>query len=573
MKSMKKFKSGLIGLGLVIPVASVAGVVASCGKKETPSAPKTTFDAFTKAAEAETPVNIVMNAKPKAKGWVNLPKNDLTKVDTQVSGQTIVIRITSNSKTEIAVFSATYVDKTAYNVNVWTCSEQPVKPSSWIDFKTAAEKGGPQAVLADIQAANPAGINIDFKSIEAKSLVIDASSKFSDDGKNVKLALVFSSVPTTVGFTLATKTINLTIAFKNVVYDAANWTAPDYTFADFTEEATASVLTDSWKTYAKKNISDADKKTWENADCEFGTIAADPSTKTLTLKITNKANSELAIATLKFHSVNNKVWIYGEQMGEAKSGGAWSFGAPVTISWVQYKDAATKWANGQQQAGALTIIDVLNNLNSDPAFPTVWKDYLPGGTTDGSFTAKERKPNDETKHIIYYEVSLDQITDPTVFTLYVDVTQKGNDPLGLDNFSISSDTPKGVSDWGRFIEQDLINDNTDSKANQSIVTLIDEQVTAGDQFINMETFLNTYDDKSKLWVKIDATSYKYDDAGGPNKCGIVTFKMAFWFGQNGEQALTTGGLFSVYRNTQNSDHDKDIATNVAIVTDIDKQAQ
>ncbi len=147
MKLMKKFKSGLIGLSLIIPVAFVAGVVASCGQEETP-----TFNTFKTAAEAESAVNIV--TQTKIADWKYLPSDDLTKGDSQVVGQTVVVSITSKSKNQTTVFVATYVKDSAYNLSAWKCPDGPKDTISWAKFKKNViswANGDIQQILATVK--------------------------------------------------------------------------------------------------------------------------------------------------------------------------------------------------------------------------------------------------------------------------------------------------------------------------------------------------------------------------------------------------------------------------------------
>ncbi len=350
MKLMKKFKSSIIGLGLVIPVASVASIVTSCGKKEAPPV-KTTFDAFTKAAKGENPYKIVQQTKPSP-DWVALDAGDLSPGTFNVVGQTVVVSISSKTMSQTAVFVATYVQDTAYNIDAWTCPDGPKDTVTWDVFLTQVKKGGPQAVLDAIKIANPKGINIDLGSIESTSFSVDTKmSRFTyESGISVSLAL--SLKPNDNLPFLVYKTINIKINFNNSPYDAKNWiAAADYTFDDFTREATASVATDAWKNFAVNAI---DSLNWNVVDCEFKPIVVNKETKTLSVTINNNKESIAKKVTviLEFHQKDNKVWIYGEQMGIPKSDGVWKFGGqePINSIWSdKAKDYINKIINVKDQ--------------------------------------------------------------------------------------------------------------------------------------------------------------------------------------------------------------------------------
>ncbi len=377
MKLMKKFKSGLIGLGLVIPVASVAGVVTSCGKKETPPPAKPTFGDFTKAAKAETAVNIVAQTKPK--DWVNIPDSDLNPGNFKVVDQTVVISIIWTLKSQIATFVATYVADTDYDISDWKCSDGPKTIPNFKDFKANAEKGGPEGVFHSIWKINPPGINIDLKNIETASFSIDDNANdFSDNGKDTVSLELLLEASEKMPFNI-TKTINLSIHFDNNNYDPKNWTAPDYTFKDFTTDANSSVTSpkasDSWRTWAA-----GEKLSWDLSDCKFNPVVAGKNV--LTTEIYNKTTLQSVTATLGFHQKNNKVWIYGEQMGNlTNTTAAWSFSNPITKGWDTPAKALILKASNDVSTSKNNFLTAMSPHISQSKFPHLYG-FLATNKTD-----------------------------------------------------------------------------------------------------------------------------------------------------------------------------------------------
>ncbi len=402
MKSMKKIRSGLIGLGLVIPVASVAGVVASCGKKETPPA-KPTFDNFKDSAIHESLTSIIAHANPTATGWKDLSKDDLNIVDSGFidNNPTITVGISSTSKHKTAVFSITFNGE-RYAVGDWRCSTQPTPTVEWDTFKSNAENNGAESIFKGIQAANPAGINIDLKSIEGTSLVVDKASGFSDNGKNhIYLSLVLKSANGTA-FAVS-KTLSLKINFQGIAYAPADWMAPDYTFGDFTKDVQLSAKTDSWKAYAAKVT------LWNLNECSFGAVVANEDKTSLTIKInhTPKTNPDYKSmsATMSFHKdANNKVWIYGEQTATGVADGSWQFGAPAIDKWFEFKANVNTWA-GDSNAISKTVIYFKHHPDTKVPFNLKWAGAI--SYNDNTWSAAPSKgPATSSDKVMYYTITL-----------------------------------------------------------------------------------------------------------------------------------------------------------------------
>ncbi len=354
MKLMKKFKSGLIGLGLVIPIASVGGVVASCGKKENPPA-KPTFGDFTKAAKAETAVNIVAQTKPK--GWESLPKDDLTKAIPTVVGQTVVVSIASTSTKKTAVFVATYVKDTAYNISSWKCPDGPKATVSWTTFKTSVESNDAAAIFAILKKADLKNVNIDLASINDASLILDTSKSSVTDNSKDTVTLVLGFKRGTLPFDIEPK-ITLTIKWTGVAYDVKNW-ASDYTFTNFTTDANTWTKTDEWN---KGIISIADS-TWTDKTATVGAITA--ADNTLSVSITLTADKTVKTLTLPFHKdTNNKVWIYGEQMGDTNSPGGWKIGEAPKDFLTTAKNLILVANNNKDNTASQALIDQINKSDA-----------------------------------------------------------------------------------------------------------------------------------------------------------------------------------------------------------------
>ncbi len=352
MKLMKKFKSGLIGLGLVIPIASVGGVVASCGKKETPPA-KTTFGDFTKAAKAETAVNIVAQTKV----WKSLPKKDLIKATPVVVGETVVVSITSTPNSQTAVFVATYVKDTAYNISSWKCPDGPKDTVLWTAFKTSIENSDVTTIFANLKKADLNNVNIDLVSISDASLILDPSkSAITDNSKDTVTLVLGFGRGNNLPFDIEPK-ITLTIKWTGVAYDVENW-ASDYTFTNFTTDAKLWTNTQDWKSGIIKQLADP---SWTDKTATVGPITATTANNTLSVSITLTADKTVKTLILPFRNENSKVWIYGEQMGDKDSPGGWRITTAPGEFLTTAKNFINRGDNNKDNTASQDLIGQIKN--------------------------------------------------------------------------------------------------------------------------------------------------------------------------------------------------------------------
>ncbi len=197
-----------------------------CSKQ--PYATAHTFAEFTKAAEAESPSNIVNNAK--ASGWDNLPANDLSKVNTSIVNDSIIIKLLSKTKQQTAIFTATYKTNELYNVNEWVCSSQPRALPTFTDFKKAAEAETLEYIVIQTQPNDwdglPTNDLVKIKTVETNNSVI-LTIKSKSKGE----VAVFTATYT-----------------NNIAYNLKDWKCSVQpsklpTFQDFKKAAEAELLT------------------------------------------------------------------------------------------------------------------------------------------------------------------------------------------------------------------------------------------------------------------------------------------------------------------------------------------
>ncbi len=203
---MKKLIKTIFAGGFALSCSVVAVTNVSCGKNNSPTI-KTTFDDFKSSAEAELIVNIVAQSHPN--GWDSLPDSDLTKGDFRIVGQTVVVKITSRSKIESAVFTATYTTNTIYDINAWGCSTAPAEIASWTKFKTVSENESAANIVAQTK---PEGWDLLPKN-DLKNLT---KSDFQVVGQTVVVSIISKSKAETAVFAI---TYNMT----NTTYNVGSW--------------------------------------------------------------------------------------------------------------------------------------------------------------------------------------------------------------------------------------------------------------------------------------------------------------------------------------------------------------
>ncbi len=120
-----------------------------------------TFAIYSKAAQAESAINIVNNSNPPPNNWTGLTKDDLTKVDSKVYNNIIAINIKNKKSEAIAVFAATYTNGATYKVSDWVCQTQPTNNFDFNTFKSTAEKETAKNIVIN---ANPSAHGWDVNS-------------------------------------------------------------------------------------------------------------------------------------------------------------------------------------------------------------------------------------------------------------------------------------------------------------------------------------------------------------------------------------------------------------------------
>ncbi len=104
-----------------------------------PSRP-TDFNFFKMMAKVEPVLNIVEYANnPAVAGWEKVAASDLVKLSITATKDSITINIKDSLKHQSALFKASYIMNTAYQLVDWSCQQQPVALPNFDDFKKAAE--------------------------------------------------------------------------------------------------------------------------------------------------------------------------------------------------------------------------------------------------------------------------------------------------------------------------------------------------------------------------------------------------------------------------------------------------
>ncbi len=224
MKLKKLFKIIIMTSTTAIPLTSASVILSSCGHKNNK---KSSFADFTKAAKAESSINIIKNATKQASGWNNLVASDLTKDFISATNNKVIFNISSASKNQVAEFSAAYTTDQAYKVSDWTCSSQPKKIWTFADFTKLAKAETATNIVknAKVKAkgwdALPKGdLSKRFISATNNQVIFDISSK-----SKIEIA-TFSA-----------------IYIKNLAYQVSDWTCASQPFYDW-EAYTTMLLED-----------------------------------------------------------------------------------------------------------------------------------------------------------------------------------------------------------------------------------------------------------------------------------------------------------------------------------------
>ncbi len=560
MKIKKILKNSLFAIGGIAPLTTAGLVVVSCGSHKKNPPAKTDFGTFTQLAEAASASDIVRHASATPTAWSSL--TGFSKVgQPTVTTNTVIITIQESTTKEVAVFTATYTTGQAYKLSDWACTTPPAKAETFANFKIAAESGGTAIIFGEIQKAAPSGINVNLAAIDGKNLKLDTSSGFSDKDNIITFKLVFVKRTNPASYLNDGEkiTIALTNKFNQVAYDVKQWTAPDYTFAQFQTAATANVKTAAWKSYAVGLIN-------AKTDGSHNWVADNTSTvgevvvkkQSLSVKITHLSTSESSIVTINFDKdAKNKVSLYGQD--------DWTATKPAVDTWSKFQQAVKTWgANGPD---TITLWrSVLKKLSANSKFPDEWKGKITNPSDVQIYRAipTTGKSPDETNHILYYTINyVEQSTTNRV--LNVDIKQNTIEDLTADNFTISATQPPPPNKnkkWIKDATNILIAANTNEDYSYDIVQSIysanqnnqnDDKRNKG----NLATFFinnKVGDAKSNVRVIIntDPTSFNYNPKGGwpGQEDGQLTFKLQFSLKASPTTPATTGGLFYLDRHSE-----------------------
>ncbi len=150
-----------LSVGIITPTLNSC---ASHHKKTHPN-----FNDFKKAAEAESLINIVINANPQATGWSGVTASDLINPNWTTTSNLVSVSIISTLNAAIATFSAKYTNLKAYQVSDWGCSKQPKLLPSWRDFWTNALGEVAWKIVKNAHPTKTAWINDDNSKFSFKS--------------------------------------------------------------------------------------------------------------------------------------------------------------------------------------------------------------------------------------------------------------------------------------------------------------------------------------------------------------------------------------------------------------------
>ncbi len=363
---------------------------------------------FQKAAEAESPFNIIGNAHPIANGWADLDAKDVHKIgNPKISDKTITINILSTSKNEVAAFNITYITGQVYQVSAWKCSIQPYPAISWNQFKTQVESFNKNTLFNGFKNANPDNSNINFNSMFGVYQLNAEASTITDNQKDTITFTMHLEKATNFGYNLANKKIIATIKYSGINYSAHNWETTDYTFADFKNEATTTVQDPSWKSYIIKEINNSKKTSWTVQDSQWGNLEPMSNNSGVQLSISHGHYSNLVLSNPFTINQNHKVSVFGTT--------AWSLGSIINDGWTRFEYQVNQWA---QNKGNIKMIDVLKRLQNSPNFPISWKDTINNSIFIATPTAG--KAPDKINGKLYYTIKLGgAITDNNKFNIII----------------------------------------------------------------------------------------------------------------------------------------------------------
>ncbi len=368
-------------------------------------------------------------------------------------------------------------------------------------------------------------------------------------------------------------TINLTIPFNGVAYDVKNWTSSQYVVADFKKDLTTSVNTAAWKTWALSQGSWNSSQAWK----AINKVAITQTENKFDVALTNNALHQTEHVSITFKTENNKAKLYS-----AMDWSTWTFDkAPTTDNWAQFKDNVTKWAKADPNAKVTikdAITQIVNNGMIDPA-KSLWAKSLNDSNPNWAVKPTSGKSTDETNHIMYYTITVNDDDNKTAadYTVDIKVQYNSSPDLKLTDF-IWVKTNHHAFDWASVAEKLLTSVNTNNDNSQTLIATVYQGVVPIDHspFPNLKKFLlgisATGDDLAKIKVFIDVNSFKYipkDDTGN-NDNGEVSYKMVFYNTSDttNKNPLTSGGEFAITK--VNSDSNSADLHYINTITDTNK---
>ncbi len=503
MRLKKILKTSLIGTSILLPITATTIAVASCGHKNTPPpTSKPTFDDFAKAANSESLNNIIKQTNPS--GWNALPSNDLSKITNKNTQTTVVVTIKSKSKQETAEFTATYITDTAYALSDWECSSQPTPIITWPTFEKQVMAMKPSDIYAQLQTAKGSlpNVNIDFSKITSKDFTLEKSLLYPDETKQlIVFELNLTSAPE-MPFQLRPVALSLEIKFNYIKYSVNSWSL-NYTLADFLKTATTSVGTDEWKSYAATSLNPL----WKAKDCTFGDLK-NSDNDTFTMKISHGFDE--GTATLKFVTdpTTKKVMIYGEQSNSKttnpKETNPWAFKTNPKSNWGLFKTNVQKLIENN-----VKISTIIRGLSNSANYPTNWGKQ---STSDDAwwkshtFSSTQLKVPDDTKHIMFYTMSISPQDQMKQFTFNILVTEKDNSAdVTAANFTDdpNQQPPHNYDDADWFNDMKPLIIATSSGTNNTLIISVCKGGYDATKWPNLAKWLNNQEFPDlALWIQI-----------------------------------------------------------------------
>ncbi len=476
--------------------------------------PLPTLANFTKAAKAESAINIVKNATPLAQGWVNLGKDDLQKQLISTTNNKVIFSITSNSKSEVAQFSATYTNNQSYKVSAWKCSIQPHPQTTLAAFIKAAKKESAPKIVKN---ATPKANNwVTLPKDDLKKELISAT--------NNKVIFRITSISKNEVAQFSATYI------ENQAYQVSDWKCSIQpkeinNFIAFTKAAKA----ESAVNIVKNATPSAGG--WNNLpDKDLSKKFIEAVQNVVVLEITSDSKHEVAHFTATY--TNNQTYKVSDWKCSSQ---------PKKIN---------NFIDFTKDAKAETSINIVKN-----ATPSAygWNNL---GTKDLS-----KKFISATNNIVIFEIASDSKNEVAQFS----ATYIENQAYQVSDWKCSQ---QPIPDWRHNEVNFLTNQVNNPSYNSNMINQLKNKSLLK-LAPNLAKFLNKYSDPTKsLIMVVDKNSLIYTRHGGVKKLGEITFKLNFYaYNDPAKKQLITGGLFYVDKELDNSGGDSGF-NNLGIKQDI-----